>query len=96
MDQNFLTYHVWYRSNFESSYKNHPLSRATIFSDVTLVSNHHGCKGETISLIPYYMIDIIYKTVKPSHFQKITNHAKINKLMFQYSKSSSYSLIEFL
>ena len=49
-----------------------------------------------MSLIPYYMIDIIYKTVKPSHFQKITNHAKINKLMFQYSKSSSYSLIEFL
>ena len=32
------------------------------FSDEVLASNYHGCKGEEIRLIPYYMIDIIYKT----------------------------------
>ena len=38
-----------------------------IFSDVILVSNYHGCKEETINLIPQYLIDIIHKLVKPSH-----------------------------
>ena len=51
--------------------KSHPSSRYLgIFSGVDLVSNYHGCKRETIKLIPYYMIDIIYKTVKPSHWKK--------------------------
>ena len=49
--------------------KSYPLSRQKFFSDVVLVSNYHGCKGEAIKLIPYYMIDIIYKTVKPSHLK---------------------------
>ena len=39
------------------------------FSDEVLVSNYHSCKGEAIKLIPHYMIDIIYKTVKPSHLK---------------------------
>ena len=32
-----------------------------IFSDVILVSNYHGCKEESINLIPEYLIDIIHK-----------------------------------
>ena len=31
------------------------------------MSNYHGCKGETINLIPHCLIEIIHKTVKPSH-----------------------------
>ena len=27
-----------------------------IFSDVTLVSNYHGCKEKVINLIPHYLI----------------------------------------
>ena len=41
------------------------LSLRLFFFLVILVLNSHGCKGETINLIPHYMIDIIYKTVKP-------------------------------
>ena len=45
---------------------------ATIFSDVILVSNYHGCKeGEAINFILHYILDIIYKTVKPSHSEKL-------------------------
>ena len=40
--------------------------KVAIFSDVVVVSNYHGYKGEAIKLIPYYMIDIIYKNLKPS------------------------------
>ena len=42
-----------------------------IFSDEILVSNYHSCKGETIYLIPHFMIDVIYKTVKLSHLEKL-------------------------
>ena len=48
-------------------------------SDVILVSNYHGCKEEAIKLIPYYMIDIIYKTVKSSLLKKNANHTKYKK-----------------
>ena len=54
-----------------------------IFSDVILVSNCHGCKEEAINLIPHYLIDIIHKTVKPSHLEKLQIIQNINKLMFQ-------------
>ena len=57
--------------NFESTYKNPPFIKVNIFSDVILVSNYHGCKGEAINLIPYYLIDIIYKTIKLSKIQII-------------------------
>ena len=40
--------------------------KVAIFSDVILVSNYGGCKDETIKLIPYYMIDIL--------FTKLYNH----------------------
>ena len=54
-----------------------------IFYDVILVSNYHGCKEETIKLIPQYLIDIIHKLVKPSHLEKLPITQNINKLMFQ-------------
>ena len=46
---------------------------------LVLVSNYHGCKGEAIKLIPYYMTDIVDRTVKPSHLKKIANHTKYKK-----------------
>ena len=47
------------------------------------MSNYHGCKGEAINLIPHYLIDIIYKTVKSSHLEKLQIIQNVNKLMFQ-------------
>ena len=46
------------------------------FSDVILVSNYRGCKGEAIKLVQYYMTDIIYKSVKASHLEKLLSHTK--------------------
>ena len=46
MGYHFFMYHSWYTSNFESP---------NIFFDVILVSSYHGCKGENVKLIPYYM-----------------------------------------
>ena len=60
-----------------------PFIKIAIFSDVILVSNYHGCKEEVINLIPHYLIDIIHKTVKPSHLEKLQIIQNINKLMFQ-------------
>ena len=62
--------------------KYHPLSRKLLFSDADLVSNYHGCKVEATKLTPYYMIDIIYKTVKASHLKKMQIVPNINNLMF--------------
>ena len=56
-----------------------PFITEEFFSDVVLVSNYHGCKGEAIILIPYYMTDIIYKTVKLSYLKKTANHTKYKK-----------------
>ena len=42
--------------------------------------NYHGCKEEAINLIPQYLIDIIHKTVKPSHLEKLQIIKNINKL----------------
>ena len=47
------------------------------------MSNYHGCKGEAINLIPHYLIDIIHKTVKQSHLEKLQIMQNINKLMLQ-------------
>ena len=57
------------------------------FSDIyiILVSNYHGCKGETLNLTPHSLIDIIHKTEKPSHLkelQTIQKQNNFNKLMF--------------
>ena len=80
----FFIYHSWYTSNFETAYKKPPFYHGNyFFSDVVLVSNYHGCKGETIKLIPYYMVDIIYKTVKPSHLKKLQIIQNIKNLMSQ-------------
>ena len=45
------------------------------------MSNYHGCKEEAINLIPHYLIDIIHKTVKPSHLEKLQIIQNINKLI---------------
>ena len=49
-----------------------------IFSHVMLVSTYHWCKEEVIviNFVLHYLIDIIYKTAKPSHLVKIKNHTK--------------------
>ena len=47
------------------------------------MSNYHGWKEEVINLIPHYLIDIIYKTVKPSHLAKLQIIQNVNKIMFQ-------------
>ena len=47
------------------------------------MSSYHGCKEEAINLISHYLIDIIHKTVKPSHLEKIQIIQNINKVMFQ-------------
>ena len=61
--------------------KSHTSLRSLNFFDEILVSNYHGCKGEAINWIPRYMIDIIYKTVKPSLLEKLQMIKNINKLM---------------
>ena len=58
-------------------------SRLLFFTDVVLVSNYHGRNGEAIKFMPYYMIDIINKTVKPSYLKKLQMEQNIKKLMFQ-------------
>ena len=45
------------------------------------MSNYHGCKEEAINLIPHYLIDIIHKTVKPLHLEKLQIIQNINKLI---------------
>ena len=47
------------------------------------MSNYHGCKGDAINLIPHCLIEIIQKTVRPPHFEKLWIIQNINKLMFQ-------------
>ena len=67
----------------KSTYKKPPFIRVAFFSDVILVPNYHGCKEEIINLIPHYLIDIIYETIKPSHLKKLQIMQNVNKLMFQ-------------
>ena len=46
------------------------------------MSNYHGCKEEAINyLIPHYLIDIIHKTVNPSHLEKLQIIQNVNKLI---------------
>ena len=61
--------------------KGHPSSRE-LFFDVILLSNYVW-KGETIKSIPYYMTDIIYKTINPLHLKKSQIIQNTNILMFQ-------------
>ena len=60
-----------------------PFIKVAIFSDVILVSNYHGCKEEVINLIAHYLVNIIYKTVNPSHLEELEIIRNVNKLMFQ-------------
>ena len=46
--------------------------------------NYDGFKGEAIELIPYYVIDNVYKTLKPSHLNKLEIIKNINNLLFQF------------
>ena len=45
--------------------------------------NYRGCKGDVINLVPQYMIDISYKTVKPSLLEKLQIIQIGNDLIFQ-------------
>ena len=47
------------------------------------MSNCHGCKGEAKNVIPQDLIDIIHKTVKLSHLEKLRIEQNINKLTLQ-------------
>ena len=67
----FFIYNSWQTLNFESTYKEPPFTKVAIFSDTILVSNFRGCKREATSLISHYLIDIIYKSVKTSHLEKL-------------------------
>ena len=51
--------------------KSQPLSRKLFFSDAVLASNYYGFKGEATKLIPYNMIDFIYKIVELSPLKKL-------------------------
>ena len=54
--------------------------KVAVFSDVILVSNYHGRKEEAINLIPHYLINIIHKTVKPSHLENLQTIQNINNV----------------
>ena len=41
-----------------------------------------GNKDEVINLIPHHLIDINYKTVNPSHLEKLQLKQNVNKLIF--------------
>ena len=62
--------------------KSHTLLR-WLFFWWNFSSNCYSCKGVAVNLIPHYMIDNIYKTVKPSHLEKLEIKQNINNLMFQ-------------
>ena len=51
--------------------RSHPSSQKLFFSVVVLVLNYHGWKGAGIKLIQYYILDITYNNVKPSHLKKM-------------------------
>ena len=72
------------RLTLSLSIKSYPSSRYLFFSDVILVSKYRGSKGQTIKLIPFYMIDIIYKTVKPSYLKKLQIIENINNTMVEF------------
>ena len=67
----FFIYHFWYTSKFKTTYRKPPFIKAAIFFWCSFSIRLSGCKGEAIKLIPYYMKDIIYKTVKPSQLKKL-------------------------
>ena len=48
-----------------------------------MIIKYHGCQGEAMQLIPYYLIDIIYKTVKPSYLKKLQVIQNTKNLIFQ-------------
>ena len=68
-------------SKFESTYKNKkpPFIKVGILSDVILVSNYHGCKGEAVGNTTLF--DRYYsQNCKTITFRKINNHAKHGKI----------------
>ena len=79
----FFIYYPWNTSNFELSIKSHPSLRQLFFYDVVLVANCHGCEGQAMKLVPYYIININYKTVRPSYLKKLQIIQTLKKLMFE-------------
>ena len=78
--QHFFIYHSWYISNFESNYKKSPFIKVAIFFWYNFSINLSWLQSGDDKI---NMIDIIYKTVKPSHLKKIQIIQNINNLMFQ-------------
>ena len=66
----------------QSIYQRPHFIKVAMFSDVILVSNYHGCKREALNGIQHILIDF-YKTVKPSHLEKLKIIQNIISIMFQ-------------
>ena len=78
-----MIYHTSYTSSIETTYKRPPFIKVAIVFWCSFIKNHHGgCTVETIKLIPYYIIDIIYKTLKPLHLKKMQIIQNIKNLIF--------------
>ena len=60
------------------------------------MANYHGSKEEVINLIPHgYLIDIIYKILKPSNLGNLQIIQNVIKLLFQViSTFSEWILVE--
>ena len=73
----FFIYHSWYTSNFETTDKKPPFYHGNyFFSDVVLVSNYHGCKGETIKKNTLLYDRYYLQNCKAIPFEKNANHTK--------------------
>ena len=66
----------------QSIYQRPHFIKVAMFSDVILVSNYHGCKREALNGIQHNLIDF-YKTVKPSHLEKLKIIRNIISIMSQ-------------
>ena len=66
----------------QSIYQRPHFIKVAMFSDVTLVSNYRGCKREALNGIQHNLIDF-YKTVKPSHLEKLKIIRNIISIMSQ-------------
>ena len=60
-----------------------PFIKVEIFSDVYLVSNYHDYIREALKLVSYFMIDVIYKTVYPSHLKELQIKENIKILIVE-------------
>ena len=69
--------HNWFIDVFCKIYKLESLNKPHVDFKVG-----GGNKDEVTNLIPHNLIDIIYKTVNPSHLEKLQLKQNVNKLIF--------------